>query len=354
MTLVALLFLPLLIPFVAKFFFRHTITWIEMGIQLAVILVLVTGCYALSKARAKTDMELVSGEVVKKQQEKVSCSHSYQCRCRTVTRGSGKNTYTTTECDTCYEHSYDYDWAVYADHGMFESRYEIDRVDRQGKSEPPRWTAVQMGEPTASWHEFTNYIQLAPSSLFNEQKYSQDITLEYPRIYDYYHVDRALGTAPDLKDWSRELEHMHKKLGPEAKANLLVVFSNVADPAWSEGLRQKWLGGKKNDVILVLGTPQYPTLSWARVISWSENPMINSKLRDDIELAYQGKPLDGMGVLKIADENIRKHFQRMDVEKYAYLEDDYEPPTWLLIVCTLLGLGAAVGTTWFFHHEDIC
>src|SRR4051812_22989724 len=57
------------------------------------------------------DEEVWNGHVTSKEQVRVSCSHSYSCNCRQSCTSSGKGGQScTTVCDTCYEHSNDYDW----------------------------------------------------------------------------------------------------------------------------------------------------------------------------------------------------------------------------------------------------
>lgn len=353
--LLLLLFLPLTVPFVAKFVFHRTITWLEFGATVLAVFLIVLCTYQLGKIRSTTDYELWSGQVAEKKQERVSCEHSYSCRCRTVTHGTGKNRYTTTHCDTCYEHSYDFDWAVYASYGLHTTRMEIDRVDRQGVNTPPRWSMVAVGEPTSEWNEFTNYIQIAPNSVFNNFEIRREDTSDvppYPSIFDYYHVNRAIGPVPDIAAWNKSLEELQKKLGPEAKANLIVLFTKNKDPNWAESVRVAWMGGKKNDVVLILGVPEYPKLSWVRVVSWSEDVMILNKLRDDILVAFTETQIDRDVLLGIAERDIRKHYRRMDTEKFKYLEDEFEPSGWLIAITLVLGFGSALGITYFFHKNE--
>ena len=142
-----------------------------------------------------------------------------------------------------------------------------------------------------------------------------------------------------------------RQLGPQARANFILVAVNTTDTRYAEDLRQHWLGGKKNDVILVLGVND-KVLNWARVVSWSENKMIHVDLRDKIMEAFEGKALEVDGVLAIADKSIRKNFTRMDEEKYEYLKDSIEPPMWMVILSLVLGILASCGLTYFFHKNE--
>src|SRR5262249_53258019 len=143
------------------------------------------------------DTEIWDGQVTNKSSERVSCSHSYDCNCYYTTECSGTgNNRSCSEvrhCSTCYEHSYDVDWNVYASTGESLS---IDRVDRQGLNMPARWGAAYIGEPYSSQHSFTNYILANPNSVLlgqkgDLQKFGKLIP-QYPTVYDYYRVQHAI------------------------------------------------------------------------------------------------------------------------------------------------------------------
>lgn len=139
--------------------FLDSITWKEFGL-IVLAQLFVAGIVSCSNTR---DIEAWNGVVTGKQKVAVPCSHTYSCNCHEVCSGSGKDRSCRTECDTCYEHhsflrtipGNDYDWRVYTSNGEV---VEIDRVDRQGVREPPRFTAVRMGEPTTLAHTYTNYM----------------------------------------------------------------------------------------------------------------------------------------------------------------------------------------------------
>ena len=112
--------------------------------------------YAVGYSNKITDQEIYNGEVTGKEKTRVSCEHSYSCNCRESCSGSGSTRSCSTTCDTCYEHSYDVDWRVKTS----VHEFNIQRINRQGTQEPPRWTKVTVGQPTAFVYKFTNYIRI--------------------------------------------------------------------------------------------------------------------------------------------------------------------------------------------------
>src|SRR6185369_625968 len=116
-----LMVLPTLIAIGAMVYFKGKVTYLEFFGQIAAVALVVGLGFGASYWSGTSDTEVWNGQVTSKTQDRVSCSHDYKCRCRSETTctGSGKNRSCTssTVCDTCYEHSYDVDWAVHASTG---------------------------------------------------------------------------------------------------------------------------------------------------------------------------------------------------------------------------------------------
>lgn len=122
-------------PYIAKLIWKRNVKVMEVAIAGAIGIIAAAIVYACGLASQTGDTELINGEVVSKDSQHVSCSHSYDCNCRMVRvpqtcSGTGKNRTCTgggteRKCDTCYEHSFDVDWNVRSNIGSFG----ISRVD---------------------------------------------------------------------------------------------------------------------------------------------------------------------------------------------------------------------------------
>lgn len=327
--LITLLF-PLVVPWVSKVFFPHEIQLHEIAMSVAVGCVITTIVYFVSLNAQTHDVEIWNGEVLSKSQEQVSCSHSYSCNCRTDSKGH-------TTCDTCYEHSHDYDWMVYTNVGNIE----IDRVDRQGEDEPPRWRQVKIGEPVAKEHNFTNYVKAVPESLFHQHDVNKFVNLipPYPSsVHDYYKLRRTITmgvNVPDLLKWDEDLAQALKALGPSKQANIIVLFVNTNDQSYIHALEGKWIGGKKNDIIVVVGTTQYPKIDWVAVSSWTDAQLFKVQLRDDL---YAHGIIDRTAFVKTIYAHTAKSFKRKSMKDFKYLEQRIEPPTWALVLGAIAGV----------------
>ena len=350
-----ILLVPLAWPFFAKALWKREITLAEMGLNLAVgVLVAVGGYYASMHVQA-SDVEIWNGLLREKQSERVSCTHSYSCNCKQVCTGSGQNRSCSQQCDTCYEHNYDVDWNLKTDVGTVE----IDRVDRQGIHEPPRFSRAKLGDPVALAKPFQNYIKAAPDSLFNassEQMLKaqfQGKLLPYPaEVYDYHYVNRVITqgvNVPTLPAWNAALAQTLAKLGPSKQVNAIIVFSKENDPNYAEALRAAWLGGKKNDVVVVLGTPEYPKIAWVRVFSWTDKELFKVELRDEL---FNLQEVDIDKVMAVLATHIEKQFVRKHMADFEYLKNEATPPTWLAILLAVLAAGTSIGLSLYLSRNE--
>lgn len=292
------------------------------------------------------DLQILNGQVVSKERQEVGCRHSYSCNCRTQRVGTGNNATTTTVCDTCYEHDYDVDWLIYTSVG----RYDIDTTDRQGLIEPDFWTKAQPGDPASTVGTYTNYIMVAQGSLFNkqqkliEQKYA-GILPSYPYgIYNKYSFNHALPVnvnVPDIDAWNSKLAMILRELGPAKQVNVLVVFVNAGQD-YAEALKSHWLGGKKNDVVVILGMKQYPNVEWVNVMSWTKQELFKIELRNAILDASTVHPATTTDLIA---EKISKKFQRREMAEFEYLKEEAPFPTWSFVICLLLLIGGSFFVT---------
>lgn len=283
------------------------------------IVIIITGV-VLAYYSNVVDTEIRNGQVISKQREEVFCSHSYQCNCRQTCTGSGSNQSCHTVCDTCYEHLNDYDWVV---NTSIPHKFNIDRIDRQGKREPPRFTQVKIGDSVSDTFTHVNYIKGAEHSLFHKDVSNNLIEKvpPYPKtVYDYQYVDRVIGIGvPIDKTWNKKLQNMLGKHGPTKQVNVIIVLHNLGDD-FVNAIESKWLGGKKNDVIVVVGVSDSMIYN-VGVVSWTDNNIFKVELRDAIQ---NTEKFDFDNILNIIEVQILKNFQRKHMADFEYLKNDID------------------------------
>jgi hypothetical protein len=343
--------IALAVPLVAKAIFHHSICKKEWAIQTGILLVVLVALYGGLKAAQTSDVRVQNGEITSKHQDRVSCSHSYQCRCRQVSTGTKGET--RRECDTCYEHTHDYDWVLVTTVGDLK----VPRVDRQGRHEPPRFSSATAGDPVAVTERWSNPIKGAPHSVFRgdvaEDDPMREGTPAYPSdVEDIHHLDRVFAVRGavlehDAATWNARLAESLKAIGREKRGNAVVVLTGDADRSYANVLERLWLRGKSNDTVVVVGV-QDGKVSWAESFGWSQNPRLYVDLRNDLA----GLAATPDAILPVVEKAILAHFQEMPPEDLDHLAADVTLPTWAIVLLALVTLGLSIGTTWWFHTHD--
>lgn len=356
MTFLWLLLVPLGVLFASRVIWPHKITWKELALGAAIIFVLMGLVYATGTYRATGDVEIWNGEITNKQKVKVSCEHSYDCFCVTSCSGSGQNRQCHEVCQTCYDHTNDWDWRVMTNLGDFN----ISRIDRRGADEPPRWSQVAIGQPVAEERRYTNYVRAVPESLFLDEAVPDStfagMIPAYPRVYDYHYADRvhAMGVKlPDQKQWSLDLANILKKLGPAKQVNVQIIFVNTPDQSYRHAVERAWLGGKKNDVVLIVGVVEYPKIAWVDIMTFalnSGNELFQVSLRDAItEIGV----VDREKFMGVITEQVMTKYDRPHMRDYEYLKDEMKPPVWVIILCIFVGLFGSISVSYMAYKGEL-
>ena len=350
---ILLMIVPLIIAVAVLLIFKKAVTLWEFFAQLGITAAFIGICLAVAYNSRTTDVEVWNGQVTQRETHHVSCSHSYQCHCHTVTStsGSGKSKTTSSheECDTCYEHSYDVDWSVHSSTGEV---VDIAREDRQGLIEPKRWDEAYPGQPFSSEHSFVNYILANPDSVLlgtkgDVEKFKAMLP-EYPaHIYDYYKHDPVINMGVpnvDMKTWNWLVQEQNKILGTAKQANVIVILVPTDDASYMLALKDKWVGGKKNDIDVVIGSMDGHKIEFADVMSWTTNADFKIDLKNQLENIGRLDRKDD--IVKAIGATTLAKFQRIHMKSMKYLMRSFQPSSssiwWTFILSVLLNLGLAI------------
>lgn len=344
------------VPWILRLKWPHKISWIEMSVSIIASIVITSIVYFTGMYTQMDDVEILNGQVLSKNREHGTWLESYSCRCHTSCSGSGKSRSCSSHCSTCYRKHYTVSWDCDTSVGSFN----IDHEDSTSSlvyalPDPNRYTTIQKGDPVAKTHHYDNYIKAVPDSLFHQvdlKQFEQKIPPYPDNIYDIYNINRAVSVGvpvPDINDWNRDISMMLRTLGPSKQVNVAVVFTDVADQSYLYALEGKWLGGKKNDVIVVFGTSQYPKIDWIGVLSWTDNQLFKVELRDEL---YAMGNVDRARTFKIIEDKIQTRFVRKEMADFEYLKSRIEPPTWAIVLAFVLGLLMMGGTSIWFYREN--
>jgi len=347
-----LMLVPVLIAIGTLLAFKGKVAYWEFFAQIGVLALVVAASLGIAYESRTTDTEIWNGQVTSKKRVQVHCRHSYECNCYYTEDCSGSGTSrscsTTKHCSTCYEHSYDVDWDIHASTGEGTS---IDTIDRQGLDMPPRWGRAYVGEPWASKHNYTNYILANPDSVLlgtkgDMQRFGKLIPKYPDGIYDYYYNNPVINMGVpnvDYVAWNWLIRDINKTLGPQKQVHIIVILVPTNDRAYMLALRDAWVGGKKNDVDVVIGSEDGNTIGFADVMSWSTNKALQVTLKDRIEGSYL---TDKDAIVAAINENVSHDFKRMHMKDMKWLMRSFQPSQTAMIIifilATLISIGISV------------
>jgi hypothetical protein len=357
---VLLMLFPLLIAAGVLFGFKGKVTLGEFFAQIGAVALMIMLGLGIAYWSGTTDVEVWNGQVTERENHHTSCEHSYECNCYYTNEctgtGNSRSCSMVRHCSTCYEHAYDVDWTVHSSTG---ESVNISRVDRQGLDMPPRWAAAFAGEPYSSSHAYENYIMANPDSVLlgtkGDVKLFGPLIPKYPaNIYDYYKHDPVINMGVpglDVGTWDWLIREVNKQLGPTKQVNVIVILVPTSDRAYMLALKDAWVGGKKNDVDVVIGSKSGHEIDFAEVMSWSTNKAMAVDLKNRIQ---------DIGTLDRRDDiqhailhTVNNEFVRMHMKNMRWLMRSFQPSTtvmvWLFIIAILLEVGLA----WWAITNDI-
>jgi len=350
-----ILLVPVIIALIARLKFKVSITWPETAAQIAIMSLVLSIVWLAGSWSQTHDTEIWNGEITSKHRDHDTYEQAYDCFCTTDSDGY-------ESCSTCYETHYTVDWYLKSTIGNIRIDYK-DSTWRSvyDKPDPQNYKDAYVGEACSDTRGYTNYIKAVPDSLFNMEDavYEQFDSLipSYPTVYGKYHVDHVItmgmGSNLAIRDWNDYLAGKLRKLGPASQANVIVVIANTADQTYRHALETAWVGGKKNDVIVIAGVTNYPQIDWVDIITLGQNAgngLMTVKIRDD--LMELGSVESGQAFIDVVATNVGQHFDRKPMADFEYLKDDIQPATWVLITAFILAFFLSAGLTWAFHVYD--
>jgi len=295
-----------------------------------------------------TDSEIWSGQVVYVVHYPRWVEEYQESHTRTI--GSGKDarteTYYTTEHRTHPESWSSFD--NYGGTGEYEQEITEDQYDgivkffggvvvpqrghRPGFDSGDRndyYCHNTRGEiyPTTMVQSFENRVKCSPT-VFS----FAEVPVGTP-VFDWVGNDgnmatkRCLGAAEASMNGLR-WNQMNTRLGASKKVNVFLIGFGEKDSSIAQLQEAKWIGGKKNDLVLCYGgSSSKPT--WTYVFGWTESMLVKRNLET---ILLEGK-IDESIIPKVETE-IRANYQIKDWSKFDYIA--VEAPWWGVIVVVLV------------------
>jgi hypothetical protein len=232
----------------------------------------------------------------------------------------------------------------------------------RGLMEPKRWDDAYIGEPWASRHSYTNYIKANPDSVLlgtkGDMKRWGKLVPKYPDgIRNIYYNDPVINMGVpgvDVNTWNWLVREINKTLGPKKQVHIIVILVPTNDRNYLYALKDAWIGGKKNDVDVVIGSQDGKTIDFADVMSWSTNHALQVELRDDIEGIKDLGQRDA--IITAISQRVDADFVRLHMKSMQWIMRSYQPSStcifWLFIVGVVLSLGISITEVYMDLGED--
>jgi hypothetical protein len=160
--------------------------------------------------------------------------------------------------------------------------------------------------------------------------------------------------------WADTVDEMistYLALNAERKqVNIIVVLTHQPEDFFF-ALHQKWDGGNKNDVILVLGVDEKLHMTWGRVMSWSYEELFREKALQKLR-AIANLGANPEAVSTIITEEIEAGYQRRTMESYTRLASRALLPDYgIAIILFLIVMISFFPIAYYAHNdmwEEIC
>ena len=112
-------------------------------------------------------------------------------------------------------------------------------------------------------------------------------------------------------------------MGPTNKVNLIIVGFNSTDASLGDWQQAKWLGGKKNDLVVCYGD------GWVKCFGWTESEIVKRNL----ETLFLANPINE-SILPLAEIEIRQNYKLKDWKKFDYIS--ITPKTGYIVTYVIL------------------
>jgi len=200
-------------------------------------------------------------------------------------------------------------------------------------------------EPVTTTKHFKNKIKAAPS-LFSYAKVPTNIVVQpWPRSQNLFVSDRVMGEARSAIT-TLKWDQMNAVIGASKKVNLIVVGFGDAGMNMSEWQEAKWIGGKKNDLVICYGGKPGEVATWVRVFGWTEKNIV----KQNLQTLFLNTPVND-GIIPLVQKEVVDNYVIKDWKKFDYIT--IEPPTWSYWVYFLVMIIVQGGLFFWYNVNEI-
>lgn len=170
-------------------------------------------------------------------------------------------------------------------------------------------------QPVTKLVHWTNAVKGAGPTTFSFVEVPENAPVyEWPENPNPHASNRVIGAPINTLAW----DQMNAILGPKKRVNVIIINFRDKDSSIVNLQRAKWIGGKKNDLVLAYGFKD-GSVTWSECFGWTESETVKSNLKS---LLMTHKIDDA--IIPLVMDEIIKNYKYRDFEKdFDYL--DIEP-----------------------------
>lgn len=196
--------------------------------------------------------------------------------------------------------------------------------------------------PVTKRVNFENRIKATPTTFSYAEVPSTMKVFDYPENRNPFMSDRLLGSATLINLF--EFDRMNARLGPTKKVNVILVGFGDKDSMMAQWQEAKWIGGKKNDVVICWGGSNKQP-AWARAFGWTEK---KTCLRQLESIVLENGVTDA--TLPLIEAEIKSGYTIKDWKKFDYIK--VPAPTWAVVTYILVATTAQALFWWWARAND--
>lgn len=369
--------LPIGLGLIAKYVFHKNISWQEWIIATVLAFITAGISHAVVNTISVSDFEVISGRVIyvkhytrwKEYYEEAIYRTDTYTDTESYTDANGKSqTRTVTRTEVVFDHweprtRWHDDWyeavttikssyrissgfyyQLVAEYGN-EEKVEGDRTTGEHASrmiDGDRYDRISQANniitPVHGKQDVANRLLRADKNVYSFVEIPENIkVMDYPDVKDPFCSKRLINvdTIP-IKDW----DILNAKVGPTKKVNLILINFDVDNPPDFNYIRSKWVGGKKNDLVLCKGK------DWAKVFGWSDAEIC----KRDLETILLKNKLD-KNILPLIEKEVMENYEKTNWHKFDHIA--IEPSTTSVVVYIIIMLALQGGIYYWLHQSEV-
>jgi len=200
-------------------------------------------------------------------------------------------------------------------------------------------------EPITKNVHFANRMKATPSVFSFPSVPEKMAVFPYPYCPDEFSSNRLLGNANTFIS-ALAFDQFNAVVGPQKKVNVIMVGMSASTASsfgkWQEAA---WIGGKKNDIVIVYASDNGKNIEWVTTFGWTNSKTVLRMIESSVmENGINNK------LLPIIQQDIIKYYQLKDFTKeFAHLAISARPIhlIWYLIVVSVVQFGL-----WYYFHNN--